>query len=88
MSTVCIRDVVATGVRAITVVVATMTNTAANPPIDFMFALQCCLKALRACQRGRDQGMKPFTLRTVQSQERWLRQQQRPMDALLRLASE
>jgi len=32
--------------------------------------------------------MKPFTLRTVQSQERWLRQQQRLMDALLRLASE
>ena len=47
-----------------------------------MFALQCCLKALRACQRGRDRGMKPFTLRTVQSRERWLRQQQRLMDAL------
>jgi hypothetical protein len=26
--------------------------------------------------------MKPFTLRTVQSQKRWLRQQQRLMDAL------
>ena len=53
-----------------------------TPSADRFLALQCCLKALRACQRGRDRGMKPFTLRAIQSRERWLRQQQRLMDEL------